>query len=598
MIGQPGGGFTVSFSDNNGTDGSGTGVFAQTFDASGNRLDGRVQLNEEFSSTQDASALASLGGGNFVAAWQSQTSAGAGDGSGNGIFHRLFGDPADFSVGGDPIVEGVNASVTYDENTLNGVPQLIDANGAAAVSDPDSADFDGGSLLVSNVISSAPLIDQINPPDDLTQDVLGLRQDARVSISGVDVLVDAVIVGQIVQNGAAGQPFEILLNANATSEATEVLVEHLTYRNVSDDPLPVRQLRIQLTDGDGAASDPVLVQVNITPTVDTAVPLGGENQANTSTVSDQDTPAVATLLNGDFIIVWQSQNQDGSAEGVYAQRIDALGNHVAPDGTALPPAGIGEFQVNTTAVNSQFDAAVVGLPDGGFLISCTDNGSLDGSGNGVFAQRFDANGVMVDPDGVTPSVAGSGEFQVNALTSFNQDQSDVAALEGANAGRWVQVWHSETSAGAGDGSGSAVIGQVFDTDGSLIGPAEFVVNTTTISEQDAPTVTALADGGFFVTWHSFSSGGSSDGDSWGIVGQRFDASFNPQGGEIDINTLTVNAQTFPRVETLSDGNLVVTWVDAVADGSSNECFRQHLHAGRHACREPVPRQRPAHLQSV
>jgi VCBS repeat-containing protein len=572
VIAQPGGGFVVSYSDDNGTDGSGAGVFAQTFDSNGNRIDGRMQLNEEFSSTQDGSALASLGGINYVAVWQSQTSAGAGDGSGNGIFHRLFGDPADFSVGGDPVVEGVNASVTYDENTLNGVPQLIDANGAAAISDPDSADFDGGSLLVSNVISSAPLIDQINPPDDLTQDVLGLRQDARVSISGVDVSVDAVIVGQIVQDGAAGQPFEILLNANATPEATEVLVEHLTYRNISDDPLPVRQLRIQLTDGDGAASDPVLVQVNITPTVDAAVPLGGENQANTTTVSDQDTPAVATLLNGDFIVVWQSQNQDGSAEGVFAQRIDPLGNHVAPDGTALPPAGIGEFQVNSTVVNSQFDAAVTGLPDGGFLISWTDNGSLDGSINGVFAQRFDANGVMVDPDGVTPSVAGSGEFQVNALTSSNQDQSDVAALEGANAGRWVQVWHSETSGGAGDGSGSAVIGQVFDTDGTLIGPAEFVVNTTTISEQDAPTVTALADGGFFVTWHSFSSGGSNDGSNFGIVGQRFDASFNPLGSELNINTLTASAQTFPRVETLNDGNLVVTWVDAVADGSSNGVF--------------------------
>ena len=56
----------------------------------------------------------------------------AGDGDAYGVFHRLLGDPADFSVGGEPVLDGINDQVTYDENDLNGVPQLIDADGAAA----------------------------------------------------------------------------------------------------------------------------------------------------------------------------------------------------------------------------------------------------------------------------------------------------------------------------------------------------------------------------------------------------------------------------------------------------------------------------------
>ncbi|MEO0682922.1 MAG: hypothetical protein AAF192_21210, partial [Pseudomonadota bacterium] len=484
VVAGPDGGFTVIFEDSNGTDGSGTGVFTQTYDADGARQDGRVQVNQEVSSTQNNGAIASLGDGNYVAAWQSNDSDPAGDGSGSGIFHRLFGEPADFGAGGDPVLDGVNEAVAYDENLLNGIPQLIDANGAAAVSDIDSADFDGGSLLVSNVISSAPLIDQINPPDDLTQDVLGLRQGPRLSINGADVSVDGMVVATIVQDGQGGQPFELALNANATAEIVELLVENLTYRNVSDDPLALRQLRLQLTDGDGGASVPVLVTLTITPTVDAAVPLGGERQANTETAGNQDRPAIATLNDGGFVIVWDSNGQDGSGDGVYGQRFDALGNPVARDGSALASGATDEFLVNTSTVNSQFDAAVTGLTDGGFLVSWSDNNGLDGSAVGVFAQRYDVNGDQVAQDGSALAPAASGEFQVNVETSSNQDQSDVAALQGANAGSFVAVWHSENSASAGDGSGSGVIGRVF----TPAGQSELIVNTETLSEQDAPQI--------------------------------------------------------------------------------------------------------------
>ena len=196
-------------------------MFLQQYDTQGNRIDAPLLVNQETASTQQQGAIASLPDGNLVVSFTSFTSGDAGDGDRNGIFHRIIGDPADFAIGGDPVLDGINRTVTYAENTLNGVPQLIDANGAAAVSDPDSADFDGGSILVSNVISSAPLIDQINPPDDLTQDQLGLRQDARVTIAGTAVSVDGTQVGQIVQNGQTGTPFELSLNANATPEIVE-----------------------------------------------------------------------------------------------------------------------------------------------------------------------------------------------------------------------------------------------------------------------------------------------------------------------------------------------------------------------------------------
>ena len=45
-----------------------------------------------------------------------------------------------------------------------------------------------------------------------------------------------------------------------------------------------------------------------------APPFGGEFQVNTYTTGDQDFPVVAVAPDGQFIIAWQSQGQDGSAK--------------------------------------------------------------------------------------------------------------------------------------------------------------------------------------------------------------------------------------------------------------------------------------------
>lgn len=547
-----GGGFAITYTDSNNSDGSGQGVFLQQYDADGNRIDGALQVNQEVSSTQGQAAIASLPGGNLVISYNSNTSGTAGDGSGEGIFHRIVGDPADFASGGDPVLEGINRQVTYIENTLNGVPQLIDANGAAAVSDPDSADFDGGAILVSNLISSAPLINQINAPDDLTQDQLGLRQTTQITISGTDVSVDGTQVAQIIQNGQDGTPFELRLNTSATAEIVELLVENLTYRNISDDPLPTRDLRIQVTDGDGGASEPQIVTITITPTPDAAQPVGGEQVVNTTDTGNEDNPAIATLpgTDGDFIVIWESFGADGASEGVFAQRFDINGNKLARDGTGLASGQSDEFQVNTTTASSQFDPQIAAFSDGGWIVTWTDTSGQDGNGQGVIAQIF-------NPDG-TPS---GGEIIVNNLISSTQADSDVAVL---NNDTFVVTWDSANSAGAGDGNGTGVLARHFNADGTPIA-GQFVVNTETVSTQESPSITELNDGGFLITWQSLSSAGSADGDNLGIFAQRFDASASPVGTEFQVNTSTRSSQSDPEVTVLADGNIVITWADSVAD---------------------------------
>lgn len=58
----------------------------------------------------------------------------------------------------------------------------------------------------------------------------------------------------------------------------------------------------------------------------TGVTQGSEFQINTYTTGDQYSAAVALDSSGNFVITWQSANQDGSYLGIYAQRYDSQGN--------------------------------------------------------------------------------------------------------------------------------------------------------------------------------------------------------------------------------------------------------------------------------
>ncbi|HUQ68484.1 MAG TPA: hypothetical protein VM165_03110, partial [Planctomycetaceae bacterium] len=106
------------------------------------------------------------------------------------------------------------------------------------------------------------------------------------------------------------------------------------------------------------------------------------------------------------------------------------------------PAGA-EFQVNTTTVSFQrtnVSASSVALDaDGDFVVTWSSFGQ-DGSGYGIFAQRYNAAGA-----------AQGGEFQVNTYTTNSQQQSAVAMDAD---GDFVIAW----SSGSQDGSGYGIYG--------------------------------------------------------------------------------------------------------------------------------------------
>ena len=147
--------------------------------------------------------------------------------------------------------------------------------------------------------------------------------------------------------------------------------------------------------------------------------------------------------------------------------------------------------------------------------------------------REDQDGSLMGVYGQRYDAGGNtvnGEFLINTETNDKQQAPSVAALAG---GGFVVTWRSRYQ----DGDGNGIYAQQYDAGGIAVG-SEFQVNTETADNQKGPSVAALQDGGFVIVWNSMLQ----DGDVDGVFGQRFDASGNPVGLEFQINTETTDGQ--------------------------------------------------------
>jgi len=268
-----------------------------------------------------------------------------------------------------------------------------------------------------------------------------------------------------------------------------------------------------------------------------APPLGGEFQVNSFTTGIQYSTRVAVNRTGDFVLVWQSFNQDGDGYGVFGQRFDDLGVAV---GT--------EFPVNTYTSGWQYYPSVA-LDDAGKFVAVWQSNFQQA----IIGQRFDATGAKI-----------GSEFQVNTyLTGFKQ----YPRVAGNGAGGFVVVWQDDSR----DGSGNGVVGQRFDGSGSKVG-GEFAVNTYTTGDQILPQVAVDPSGNFVVVWQS--SGQDGDGD--GVFAQRFDGSGVKVGPEFRLNTFTTGSQQRPSVSTDHAGNFVVVWQSDGQDGDGKAVVGQRF----------------------
>ncbi len=270
-------------------------------------------------------------------------------------------------------------------------------------------------------------------------------------------------------------------------------------------------------------------------------------------------------LFGDHTSAWTFRSSEGATS---TQRpmliVDFTPPTAAPTGELL---ATGETRVNVATSNSQSTAIngrnshdAVGVDANGNYVIVWTSDPGDGSGAGVYGQRFNSRGL-----------AQGGQFRVNQTTTDNQQWASVAMKAD---GGFIVTWTSQNQ----DGDGQGVYARIFTAEG--VGGTEFRVNSTTTGTQQASALGVAADGSFVIAWE-----GNGTGDTAGIFAQRFDAAGAMQGSEIQVNTTTANTQYDPTIAVGQDGQFMVVWDDSIgtsgrrfnANGTARDASQITLH---------------------
>jgi hypothetical protein len=267
---------------------------------------------------------------------------------------------------------------------------------------------------------------------------------------------------------------------------------------------------------------------------------GAEYAIVGSMPGDQTHPDMALNTSGGFV-VWQDNVTDGIGLGISAMRINST----------LSGSG-NSFRVNVQGAADQENPRVALLAGGGAVFVW--QGGVEALNQHIYARFLSSGGIWLTPTDVL----------VNTITNNFQANPAVAVLTNGNI---IVVWDSFNEAGSS--TMLDVYGRILSPTGQPL-TGEFLINQFTPYNQSAPTVAALANGGFVVAWVSEQERSSaSAGTTLMVPGQMthasvdvytrlYDGNGNPQGGESLVNP-DFNPCATPGVAAGSDGGFVVTW---------------------------------------
>ncbi len=377
---RPNGGFVVVWggTQEDGPDapdgilGNGTlGVFARLFNRAGMPIGKEFVVNQYTTGAQFRPTVAVAPNGEFVVVWTGSGDGGSGYYGGYGLFARQFardGTP----LGGDFQVN------TYTTNYQSLASVAMSRRGdfvvvwqSGSYNDPAPQDGSGYGVFGRQFAASGtPLGDefQVNSHTTGNQTLPSVASAADGDFTVVWQSRDGINFGIFGQRfDADGQPRGAEFRVNSYTPFTQ---SHPSISAASDGDFVVAWTGSSGQDGSFSGVFGQRFGKH-------AQRRGPEFRINSYTQGSQSGPCVASTADGDFVVTWTSNLQDGSATGVFGQAFGAAGARRGP-----------EFQVNAYTTGRQSGPCVAAYASGDFVVTW-ESYLQDGSFGGIFGRRFE-----------------------------------------------------------------------------------------------------------------------------------------------------------------------------------------------------------------
>ena len=247
---------------------------------------------------------------------------------------------------------------------------------------------------------------------------------------------------------------------------------------------------------------------------------------------------IAAQTDGSFAIVWQDTRTSGgdtSGSGIHLRTYNSLGIATA------------DVQLNQTTFRNQGDASVAAIDGVGYVVTWTD-----GAAATIYGRFIGLDGA---PTG--------SQFAINtAQGSAVAVESSVTVLSNGNIAVAWYGWSDETST-------TAHQIQIIEQSGQAVGAPITVPHGFYGGIATGPEIVALADGGFAIAWTANTSP-LSDGSGRAVFVQAFGADGSPVSDPMLANTQTNGDQFDPSLVALPNGGFVVTWTDTNGAGGDDD----------------------------
>jgi hypothetical protein len=268
-------------------------------------------------------------------------------------------------------------------------------------------------------------------------------------------------------------------------------------------------------------------------------------QVNTTTLDDQIPQGVAVDERGCFVVVWVSFSQEtpdvgNHTSGIYGRRFDSTGSPLGP-----------EFHVNTFRRGNQDLPSLAMSSKLGVFVIVWESQEQDGSGWGIYGQRFDTNGNRL-----------GSEFQVSTRTEGDQIQPVVAMDQ---AGNFVVAWISPDTVNV---SSTAVFAQRFTAGGERLGGEVRVSEATDGGFEDVPSIAEDYQGNFVVSWNHWPIGV--------MMARLYRANGSPVRSPVALTR--VPGWFYGKVAFAANGTFGAAWTDAVTADGLQDAYAQRFSA--------------------